>query len=341
MKKKVKIKFLGFWDDFDESDNIFINILKERYDVALSDNPDYLFFSPLGEFYRYAHYDCIRIMYTGEPYSADWNSTDYAIDFDEYTFNDRHMRYPLYLCQNQKKGPGTSRKKLTSEEAERICSEKKAFCNFIYGHQTVDGNREAIFEEISKYKRVDSIGRYKNNMPNGETAVFSGEKADKQSYLKAYKFTIAAESMRQEGFTTEKIKDALDAYSIPVYYGNLQVTSEFNSKAFVNFNDFETFEEGTQYLKKIDTDDSIYKCMLMEEEYVDPAYPEKKYAELKQFLYHIFDQDKERAYRRNRYYIGGRYNAMERYMSAHFHNPILKFFFLTYNFFSERGGMRK
>ena len=338
MKKKVKIKFLGFWDGFDEKDNIFINILKERYDVELSDNPDYLFFSPICEYYCYARYDCVRIMFTGEPYSADWNSADYAIDFDEYTFGDRHMRYPLYLCQHKKKGPGISRKKLTSEEADRILSGKKSFCNFIYGHQTVDGNREAIFEEISKYKRVDSIGRFRINMPNGEIAVFSGENANKQDYLKTYKFTIAVESMRQSGFTTEKIKDALDAYSVPVYYGNPQVASEFNPKAFVNLNDFETFEDGVQYLKRIDADDSLYKCMLMEEEYSDPGYPEQKYAELEQFLYHIFDQDKEQAYRRNRHFIGGQYNAMEKYMSVHFQNPVLKFFFLVYNFIFNRKG---
>lgn len=331
MKKKVKIKFLGFWPDFLPEDNIFINILKEKYDAELSDNPDYLFFSPIADHFQYAHYDCVRILVTGEPFSADWNSTDYAIDFDSYTFGDRHMRYPLYLYQHQTRGscpPG--RRGLTSQQADEIIRQKTGFCNFIYGHQTVSGDREKIYELVSQYKRVDSIGKYLNNMPNHETAVFEGNGANKQSYLQRYKFTIAAESMSQPGFTTEKIKDAFDAYSIPIYWGNPDIAKEFNPDAFIDLNSFPTLEEGIRRLQEIDNDPQLYKKMLMAGEFTDPEYPDKKYRELVEFLYHIFDQDKASAYRRNRCYIGYIYNAMWQYMSLHFRYKVLKFFYLVY-----------
>ena len=44
-KKKVKINFKYFWPGFDKKDNLFVNLLMEDYDVEISDNPDYLFFS--------------------------------------------------------------------------------------------------------------------------------------------------------------------------------------------------------------------------------------------------------------------------------------------------------
>ena len=44
-KKEVKIKFVDFWNGFPYMDNILIDILKERYDVKFSDEPDYIFCS--------------------------------------------------------------------------------------------------------------------------------------------------------------------------------------------------------------------------------------------------------------------------------------------------------
>lgn len=330
MKKKIKVKFLGFYQDFLPDDNVFINILKNRYDVELSDSPDYLFFSPLADYFQYAHYDCIRIMISGEPFSADWNSADYSIDFDSYTFGDRHIRYPLYLYQWQTQGPYFPRTALTSEQADDIIHSKTNFCNFIYGHQTISGMREKIYHSISKYKHVDSLGQYLNNMPNGETATFSGNNANKQDYLKRYRFTISSESMSQPGFTTEKIIDAFNAYSIPIYWGNPDIATEFNPSAFINLNDFSTLEDGLHRLQEIDNSPHLYKQMLLASEFVDPNYPEKKYKELTDFLYHIFDQDKESAFRRNRHYICHFYNVMFQYMSLHFRNPFLKLFYLIY-----------
>lgn len=44
-KKKIKINFKYFWEGFDPNNNFFTNILKKKYDVIISDNPDYLFYS--------------------------------------------------------------------------------------------------------------------------------------------------------------------------------------------------------------------------------------------------------------------------------------------------------
>ena len=95
MNKKVKINFIGFWSSFDKENNMLINILKDKYDVEISEDPDYLFVSQLDSMFSYMKYDCIRILYTGEEITPDFNCFDYAIGFDFMDFGDRYLRYPF------------------------------------------------------------------------------------------------------------------------------------------------------------------------------------------------------------------------------------------------------
>ena len=44
---EININFSDFWPGFNKEDNYFYNLLKERFEVKISDNPDYLFFSIL------------------------------------------------------------------------------------------------------------------------------------------------------------------------------------------------------------------------------------------------------------------------------------------------------
>ena len=326
MKKKVKVKFLGFWKEVEDTDNLFYNILKERYDVEISEDPDFLFFTPLHAPLAFARYDCVRIMYTGEFYSADFTMSDYAIDFDDFTFGDRHMRYPLYLYR--KDGPYQKRKKLTYDEAKAILEQKKYFANFIFGHGAVTGKREEVLEAFSKYKRVDCAGRYLNNMPNGEVVTYGGTKGP---FVQKSKFTLAIESVCYPDYCGEKITDAFENYSIPVYYGNVNVDKEFNSKAFINLHAYDTVEDALEQVKQIDNDDERYIQMLMEDEFADPDCPQKKYEELKAFLYNIFDQDKEDAYRRTRWYRSYQYERMYKYASYHFNNWFLHGIYCFFN----------
>jgi hypothetical protein len=46
--KKIKINFTDFLPGFDKPNNYFFNLLKEEFDVEISNQPDYLFFSIFG-----------------------------------------------------------------------------------------------------------------------------------------------------------------------------------------------------------------------------------------------------------------------------------------------------
>lgn len=301
--KTIKLDFVGFWSNFDKNDNLFTNILREWFDVQITDNPDFVIASVLCKPYEYTKYDCVRILFTGEPLSADFNIFDYAITFDNLTCldkdgNNRHFRYPLCLY-NYKRAKENSGG-LTYEEAKKELAEKKYFCNFLYGHRSAYGEREQIFSLLEKYKRVESAGSFMNNMPDGHIVPYSEEK---MKFLKQCKFTIAFESISHPGFITEKIINPFYSNSIPIYYGNPFCENEFNSKAIINCHEYANFEEVVERVKEIDNNDELYINMLMEHKFVTETYLDELYNSLKSFLWRIFSQEKESAYRRLRHYI--------------------------------------
>ena len=59
-------------------------------------------------------------------------------------------------------------------------------------------------------------------------------------------------------------------------------------------------------------EDELYKNMILEPAFNEPDFSAVKKQELEKWLFNIFDQDAEHAYRRNRYYWGRRYERKQR-----------------------------
>ena len=45
--KIIKLDFVGFWPGFDKNSNFFTEILRERYHVEITDEPDFVIVSIL------------------------------------------------------------------------------------------------------------------------------------------------------------------------------------------------------------------------------------------------------------------------------------------------------
>lgn len=89
---------------------------------------------------------------------------------------------------------------------------------------------------MNSYKKVDSLGAFLNNtgFHDGVGCSFE-EKVRNSIFLKArYKFTIAFENEISRGYTTEKVFMALEAHSIPIYWGNPEIGEIVNEKAIIN-----------------------------------------------------------------------------------------------------------
>ena len=296
--KTVSINFSGFWPDFDKENNLLTNLIRESFEVKISDNPDYLFVS-MFDTYSYLGSDAVRIFYTAEPYAPDFNLCDYAIGFDPMEFKDdqggdRYYRFPgsfFYLRSDYKKLING----LSYDEAREALSHKKYFCNFIYGHRSAKGERERIFEALQEYKRVESPGRFMNNMPDGLTVPRTEAKF---SFLRDCKFTISCESVIYPGFVSEKIMDPFYSDSIPIYYGSRYAEKEFNPESYINIRSCGSIEESLEQVKLIDQDDDRYIHMLMQPKLISEHYLDNLTAGLRNFLYGIVSQDKAKAFRR-------------------------------------------
>lgn len=305
--KKIRINFADFWNGFNPTDNFIYNTLKKRYEIEIAEQPDYLFFSVFGE--SNLQYDCIKIFYTGENQSPDFNLTDYAVGFERLEFGDRYLRFPY--CYVQSSSRRLENKHLQPAKA----AEKEFFCNFIYSNNNANPIRDKFLDALNQYRPVQSAGRWRNNV--------GGPVADKLAYQSRCKFSIAFENCSHPGYITEKLCDAFAAGTVPIYWGDPTVSETFNPHSFINCNDFASIEEVVARVKEVDADDALYQKM-METPALQPGALtyEDNYHRLEEFLSNIMEQDPASARRFSRDYWQRRYTERRKaYLKAFGNSP--------------------
>lgn len=293
--KDVKVKFVDYWEGHDPNEDMITKILWERYNVVLSDSPDYVFYGPFGEEHL-KYRNAIKIFITGENVRPNFNLCDYAIGFDEMEFGDRYLRFPGWLkCDPSQL---TSDDTLANSVAKKhigitddLC--KREFCSFVYSNKYADSNRKKLFDEISHYKKVDSAGRYLNNI-NKPIGI-----ENKLEFEMKHKFSIACENSSINGYHTEKLLQSFQAKTVPIYWGDPTIASYFNSGSFINCMDYDDINEVVNKIIEIDNDDELYLKMLRTPAFIEGRYNQMdEVLKLKDFLYHIFSANKKDAYRR-------------------------------------------
>jgi hypothetical protein len=255
---RINLDFTDFGQTLLKNDNVFINLLRRRHPVEVTDEPDYLIYSDGSNIHRL--YTCKKIYWTPEPYRPDFRQCDYAIT-THFIDDPRHLRLPLYALwidpQDLIRQPG---------EYERWRPLKKEFCCFF----TSKVNRETrhrwrFFDELSRYRQVHSAGRARNNI--GRSIPLDPHA--KHEFLTGYKFYMAFENTSIPGYTTEKIIEAMRARCIPIYWGNPRIAEEFNPRSFINAADFPTEAALIEHVRRVDSDDNLYRQYLEEPYFAD------------------------------------------------------------------------
>ncbi|RYE32725.1 MAG: hypothetical protein EOP48_30965, partial [Sphingobacteriales bacterium] len=93
MKRSIKIDFVDFWPGFDKQDNFLWHVLSERFNLVISDKPDYLIYSNYGT--KFYYYKCIRIFYSRENIRPDYTVCDFAITSD-WRNEKNHYTFPVF-----------------------------------------------------------------------------------------------------------------------------------------------------------------------------------------------------------------------------------------------------
>ena len=272
MKKKILVNFVDWWSGFNPYDNYFYNLLKEDYEIEISNNPDYLFFSVFGN--NHLKYNCKKIQYVGEnvpPYNCDYSFSFEPTEGSNYRLP-HYLLYPGYYD-------------LVNKKIDESLANRK-FCNFVVSNGGCD-KRNNFFTKLSKYKKIDSGGRYMNNL--GYLI------EDKRKFQSEYKFSIAFENNayrpEYEWYITEKPMEAMIVNSIPLYNGGSKISEDFNTKSFVNMHDFKSEDDMIEYIIELDKNDELYFNMLKEYWFVNNIISENnKIENIKKFLFNIFEK---------------------------------------------------
>jgi hypothetical protein len=264
MKRRIRIDFCDFWRYLDKHDNYFYNLLKERFEVVVCDRPDFLIYSNNGHVHR--HFNCVKVFYTHEPTPPNFNECDYA--FTSFFIDDpRHIRLPWYAVLYD--SPAPLIKGPDFPPPQHLLAEKTKFCSYVVSNHSRRRNRNRleIFEKLSKYKRVESGGRFLNNIGGPILNGFEG----KIDFMRSCKFHIAFENASLPGYTSEKLPQALMARTLPIYWGNPRVAEEFNPRSFINAADFPDLDALVEHIIQLDKDDARYLPYLAQ-----PALPDNK-----------------------------------------------------------------
>ncbi len=277
---------------------IILGLSKDKYNLIIdNEQPDYVIASEhiyyqremMEKFIKLQNDSVVNIFYAGECISPDLNLFDYAIVFDrELRLLDRIGRIPT-LDFFHKRITDKLNKKV--ESPQEILASKTGFCNFIYTNGNAHPMRDKLFHKICEYKKVDALGTHLRNV---DLDVIFVDEAIRSNY----KFTIASENACYRGYTSEKLFQALQANTIPIYWGDPLVTEGFNEKAFINANNL-TLDEVLEKIKELDNDDEKYCQMVSEPHMTQEQYQKylEESAEYKKFTNNIFAQDLAKAKR--------------------------------------------
>jgi hypothetical protein len=255
----IKVKFDQLYKGFNTSDNFFTRLLSVKYKVEISDDPEFYFFThPVYGSSEYLKYKCHRIFFGGENIRADWNICDYVLDSDFYVNNPRQKRWPLWAYW--------SLDRINQSKSFNSLNDKEKFCCMVVSNPNCK-ERNEFFHKLSQYKKVDSAGRFLNNI--------GIPVENKMEFIKDYKFVIAFENSSFPGYTTEKLIEPLLVNSIPIYWGNPVVEKDFNTNSFINIKDASEFDTAINKIIELDNNDEKYLAMRNEPCFADYKIPQE------------------------------------------------------------------
>jgi len=150
---------------------------------------------------------------------------------------------------------------------------KTKFCICIISNDSDSFRKEFIKKllESTKPHSIDCYGKLFKNKTSDIIDRTSWYNPAIFDIIKEYKFMICMENYQVENYWTEKLVNGYLGNTIPIYWGDPNITDIFNSKSFININTLGV-ERGIELIKELDSNDTMYNNM-----YSEPAIILNKY----------------------------------------------------------------
>ena len=157
-------------------------------------------------------------------------------------------------------------------------------------------DRIKFFKKLSKYKKIDSFGCLLKNAKIPQELIkkykyydVSLEQALKeensfrvangfllnQELFRDYKFVICFENSYANDYVTEKLPNVMLANSIGIYRGAPNVGEFFNTKSFINYDNYGSYDKMIAKIIELDKDDDKYQKFLEEPFFVNNEMPSR------------------------------------------------------------------
>jgi alpha(1,3/1,4) fucosyltransferase len=224
----ITISYINYWND-PHNDNYFTKFIEENIGpvkkVKPEEHPDILIASCMGNInnVKNAKAKC-KIFYYGEnlnrypPYNNDkllYETFDLIVGFKHTDLSKKQIRFPLWLMYYHYYKYDERDNILTylqNKYIENIKKQKEIFGTIIARHDR-GGQRELIYNELSNYGIIKAPGTYRKN-----TQAIGNTHQDKVEYISRGTYNICPENSEYEGYFTEKIFQAFEGGTIPLYW---------------------------------------------------------------------------------------------------------------------------
>lgn len=157
----------------------------------------------------------------------------------------------------------------------KLNKKPKKFCLFAVSNGSCK-QRNEIFTTLSNYKKVDSCGKFMNNI--GELCPDNHDSNSFHEYISNYKFMICFENTSKPNYFTEKLINAYYNETIPIYWGCANIADYVDVKSILylspNYSNNE-LNELIDKIKYLDTNESAYKEMYERSFFKDGKIPDE------------------------------------------------------------------
>jgi hypothetical protein len=230
VKKRVRIAIARFWTGATAPEIIgtVLADVQPHFEFEVSTAPQVLLYGPYSGEIPKGRF--IKVFIGCENVRPIMSECDWAFG----VLHEEYVKHPRYM----RLMPWGDVSRLIQRETNwaDVLKSKTRFCAFLYGNKF--SYREEFFRALSRYKPIDAPGRSMNNMPGIDPVPGQIDWRAKVNFLRAYKFVIAFENWSRPGYNTEKLTHAIEADSMPIYWGDPEIGRSFNVGRFINAHDY-------------------------------------------------------------------------------------------------------
>lgn len=259
----ITIAYINYWND-SHNDNYFTKFIEENIGpvkkVNPTENPDILIASCMGNINNVRNIKAkCKLFYYGEnlnrypPYNNDkllYDTFDIIVGFKNTDLSKKQIRFPLWLMYYHYYKYNENDNILTyiqNKYNENIKKQKEFFGTIIARHDR-GGQRTIISNELSKFGDIKAPGTYRKN-----TQSIGNTHNDKINYISRGTYNICPENSCYEGYFTEKIFQAFEGGTIPLYWAVDLPEPEIinnNKYCFCDINNKEELEKSIENVCK-------------------------------------------------------------------------------------------